>query len=198
MNLDDVKNSWNDQDFSATKIPREIPRPQNARSPLDRIRKNMKMEFYVQIVAVLLMGLFPFQFNFRADLIAPFFALYGVVIAITVYMLFKYFLLYKKLSDNTLSSMDHLYALYFDIRLSMEMYKTFVYILAPFVFMFVGMVALNHREGLVISANNIYIIIVSAIAFMILIAVLSSIWVKIFYGKYALQIKNLIDDLKEV
>jgi hypothetical protein len=197
MNLDDIKDLWHNQDSSATKALQEIPQPGNARGPLERIRKNMKKEFYVQVIAVILIGFFPYHFNFRTELVAPFFALYAVIVAITVYILVKYYFLYRKLSNNTLSSKDHLYALYFDIRLNMEMYKTFVYILVPFVLMSVGMVALNNREGLVISSREIYIIAGSSIVFMLMMAALTNAWVNYFYGKYARQIKALLDDLKE-
>jgi hypothetical protein len=197
MNLDNIKDLWHNQDSSATKVLQEVPQPGNARGPLDRIRKNMKKEFYAQVIAVILIGFFPYHFNFRTELVAPFIALYAVIVAITVYILVKYYFLYRKLSNNTLSSKDHLYALHFDIRLNMEMYKTFVYILVPFVLMSVGMVALNDREGLVISSREIYVIAGSSIVFMLMMAAVTSAWVNYFYGKYARQIKALLDDLKE-
>lgn len=143
------------------------------------------------------MGFFPYHFEFRQELIAPFFALYAVVVAITAYFMIKYYFLYKKLSNNTLSSKDHLYALYFDIRLNMEIYKAFAYSLVPFILIFIGMIVLNKKEGMVLSARDIYIIVGTYIMMMALIAVATSAWVNYFYGKYARQIKGLIDELKE-
>lgn len=197
MNLDDIKDSWNKQDASATDLPKEIPQHGQARGPLDLIRRNMRAELYVQIAAVILMGFLPYLFNFRTELVAPFFALYAVVVVITAYYLWKYYFLYRRLSNNTLSSKDHLYALYFDIRLNMEMYKSFAYSLLPFVLIFTGMGILNQRDRLIVSSREIYAIAGAYLVLMAMFAIVTGAWVNYFYGKYARQIKSLLDDLRE-
>lgn len=199
MNFDDIKPMWDSDQSSDMKLPNKISQLKRAHGPLDQIRKNMRYEFYAQIVAVVLMGfLFPLHFNFRPELIAPFFALYAVMVAITVYFLVKYYLFYKALSNITLTSREHLYNLYFEIRLHMEIYKAFSYSLVPFVLIFIGMVALSSKKDmLLISTKEIYIMVAAFAVTMALIAIGTSAWVNVFYGKYAKRIKALLDELNE-
>ena len=197
MNLDDIKNVWDKEEGGDIKVPQDLSSIQAAQGPLDRIKKNMKYELYVQIASLVFLGLMPFYLKFRAELMLPFFALYAVMLAISVYFLLKYYFYYKQLSNHTLNSKDHLYALYYDLRLNMEMYKSFAYSLMPFLLIFTGMMVMNAKKDLVISSTVIYIAVGSYIGIMVLISAATSAWVNSFYGRYAKQIKALLDELKE-
>ncbi len=199
MNLDDIKPTWDSDQTSDMKMPDRISQLNRAHGPLDRIRRNMRYEFYALVAAVALMGfLFPFLFNFRYELIAPFFALYAVMASITVYFLGKYYLFYKALSNPTLTSREHLYHLYFEIRLHMEIYKAFNYSLMPFFLIFIGMVTLDSKKDMLpISTKEIYLMVSVFVATMALVAIGTSAWVNVFYGKYAKRIKALLDELTE-
>jgi hypothetical protein len=197
MDLDEMKDIWDKEQDKTFRVPTDISHLKSAKGPLDKIRRNMKMELFAQVAAMILFALFPFHFEFRDELIAPFFALYAVMIAIIAYFLIRYYFVYRQLSNMSLTSKDHLYELYYEIRVHMEIYKTFSYSLIPFVLIFIGMAILNKKPELQLSTPSIYIAIGAYAVITGFIGVATSAWVNTFYGKHARQIKTLIDQLKE-
>jgi hypothetical protein len=200
MNLDDIKSTWQNESDSDIKIPESVAGLKSAHAPVERIRKNMKNELYAQIIAIIIMGFIPFHFKFRPEFMGPFYASYAILIAISFYYLLRFYFFYKRITDNSLSSKENLYALYYDIRLNIEMYKSFSYSLVPFILIFIGIVALNlkkfenvslHTPQVVLVASGLYIFI------MVVMGLATVSWIKYFYGRYIRQIKGLLDQLKE-
>jgi hypothetical protein len=82
----------------------------------------------------------------------------------------------------------------------MELYKTFTFALTPFMVMFLLGFALYAKPDLKIAElrNTVLIttliIISSAILF---IGLMTEWWVQHYYGKYAKEIKKVIDELKK-
>jgi hypothetical protein len=196
MNLDEIKSMWDNEPSSQPEL-NEVPQLTQAKGPLDRIRRNMRNELYAQIVSLVLLGMFPFYFEIREELIPPYFILCAVVIAIVFYYMLKYYFFYKRLSNTTLSSKEHLYTLYFEIRLNMEMYKAFSYSLVPFMLIFVGMIVVSQKWGMSVSSKEMYLLVGLYIVMMIVMALATTAWVNVFYGKYAKQIKRLLDEIIE-
>ena len=102
-----------------------------------------------------------------------------------------------------LNTKDSLYETYFDIRLNMEIYKTFGFALTPFLVLFlVGLMYFEISKTQEIVLNNLQnshlIILFVLIAFCILfMGIALEWWVKYFYGKYAKEIKKVLEELKE-
>ena len=197
MELDDFKSTWDQQLDSGINTPLTKPDITLAKGPLDKIRRNMKNELYAQLAAVVLMGLFPFVFHFSAMLFTPFYILYAVLIAIATYFMFRFYLFYRRLSGANMNSQEHLHALYYDIRLNMEMYQSFSYSLVPFILIFIGMIAYNTRRSasVAFTPDVLYMVIAAYVVIMVLMAWATHAWVHLFYGKYAREIKKLIDQL---
>lgn len=107
------------------------------------------------------------------------------------------------MNNVTLNTKDSLYETYFDIRLNMEIYKTYGFALTPFLVIFVvGLMYFEISKTQEIILNNLQnshlILLFVLIAFCILfMGVALEWWVKYFYGKYAKEIKKVIDELKE-
>ena len=102
-----------------------------------------------------------------------------------------------------LKTKDSLYETYFDIRLNMEIYKTFSFALTPFLALyFVGLFyygSTGKVEAQMANMSNavlvaMFVVVTLSILFMGLAA---EWWVKHFYGKYAKEIKKVLDELKE-
>jgi hypothetical protein len=65
--------------------------------------------------------------RFPAPMIAPYYLIYAIMVAISIYYLGKLLFFYNRLNKSTLNTKDSLYETYFDIRLNMELYKTFTF-----------------------------------------------------------------------
>ncbi|WP_306349653.1 hypothetical protein [Flavobacterium sp. '19STA2R22 D10 B1'] len=205
MNFDDIQSAWNsDSENKNIKVPTNLEQLKTANMPLDRIRKNMRLEIITQLLAIVFIGILPFKMEFNPKFITPFYMLYGVMILISIYYFTRFYFFYKRIDGSTLNSKENLFAVYYDIKLNIEMYKSFAYSLLPFAFCFLIMImmSLNGREkfgvlGSEMTENGMIIFVVLILALLGMIVAATEIWVRYYYGKYAKQIKNLLDQLKD-
>lgn len=202
MELQDLKQAWNEQ-------PGELPVieniPQNlekARQPLNALRQNMRREFYFQVFTMVVVGFLPQWFNLASSLLVFYYLLYGMMVAVTAYYFIKFYRFYTKIEDSSLQTAQNLLKIYYEIRLHLEMYKSLNYILYPFVFL---MLVMLQKERFYTELRNLdapdnwpFMIAVSVaigISVMLLI-VFTNQWVNSLYGKYARQVKQILDDLE--
>jgi len=205
MDFNDIQSAWKNDQNDQVKLPNIFEKLQEAHTPLDRIRHNLKNEFIYQIAAIVFLGLVPFLFHFSPLMQTAFYGLYVLFVAISVYFLIKLYLFYKRLNKISAATKDNLYDTYYDIRLNMELYKSFSYSLVPFALAFAGMISmsdysmeqftafLNKKSGdyFIATILGIFVGMTLSIAFM------TEWWVNHFYGKYAKDIRKIIDELKE-
>jgi hypothetical protein len=200
MDFNDIQSAWDNDNNENIVLPNNLEKIQTANTPLDKIKKNLKNELVFQTLTVLLSGFAPVMHGFPVKWITPFYFVYSMFAAVSIYYLVRLFLFYKRLSKTTLNTKDSLYETYFDVRLNMELYKTFTFALTPFMVMFLLGFALYAKPDLKIAElrNTVLIttliIISSAILF---IGLMTEWWVQHYYGKYAKEIKKVIDELKE-
>ncbi|MDR7211210.1 hypothetical protein [Flavobacterium piscis] len=203
MDFNDIQNAWNNEKTDNVVVPDNLKKIQSANTPLDKIRKNLKNEFFYQIISMILIGFSPIIFQFPEKSITPFYLLFSIFVAVSIYYLVKLYLFYKRLNNITLKTKDSLYETYFDVRLNMELYKTFGFALTPFVILFLighAYYQFPQTQNMTIDTlNNIQLAgIFSAVTFSILFMGLAlEWWVHHFYGKYAKEIRKVIDELKE-
>ncbi|MCC9072590.1 hypothetical protein LNQ49_13470 [Flavobacterium sp. F-65] len=203
MDFNDIQNAWNEDKPKNIILPDTLEKLGSAHMPLDKIRKNLRLDFFAQLLAILLMGFVPATSGFPIKMQLPYYLLYGIMIAITIYYLAKLFLFYKRLDGVFLSTKDSLYETYYDIRLNMQLYKTFTFSLIPFMILFmVGYIVFKTPEMIQVFNGEIeqskLIFIVGLLMFTILImGLFTEVWVYFFYGKYARQIKKILEELKE-
>ena len=200
MDFNDIQSAWDNDSNENVVLPTNLEKIQTANTPLDKIKKNLKNELVFQSLTVLLSGFAPVIHGFPLKWITPFYFVYSMFAAVSIYYLIRLFLFYKRLSKTTLNTKDSLYETYFDVRLNMELYKTFTFALTPFMVMFLLGFALYAKPDLKIAELNntvlitTLIIISSAILF---VGLMTEWWVQHYYGKYAKEIKKVIDELKE-
>jgi hypothetical protein len=203
MDFNDIQNAWNNEKTENVVLPNNLQKIQSANTPLDKIRKNLKNEFIYQIISIAFIGLVPLIYNFSPKMIALYYLLFSLFMAISVYYLVKLYLFYKRLNSITLKTKDSLYETYFDIRLNMELYKTFGFALTPFMVLFlIGYLYFNLSQTQTFTIDTVsnfqLAALFSAITFSILFMGLGlEWWVHHFYGKYAKEIRKVLDELKE-
>lgn len=205
MNFDDFKSAWeNDKAEDPIKTTIDLDKFKTARLPLDQLRAKMKDEFWVQCIALLITAFFPQIFGLSQGFYLPFYGFFVFYLAICVYYLSRFYFFYKRLLPADLPTMENLYETYYDIKLHIEIYKSFTYALLPFAFVFGGMIILNVKNGKIVRmfmehgiSNNLTIVLVASFAIgMIVLMLITEFWVRKQYGKYAAQIRQLLDELK--
>ena len=203
MNFDHIKAAWDDESANDFVVPQKIEQLKSAQQPVDKIKKNMKHELFAQFFAIVLIGFFPQMFNIAQELYVLYYALYALMVVISAYYLVKFYFFFKEINHSTLSSKENLYELYYEIRLKIETYKSFSYILMPFAILFCTILIFGQeKQNLLnklgtISNTNMILFFVLFSAIVILITVMTNWWVNYFYGKYVKQIKYVLDELKD-
>ena len=200
MDFNDIQSAWNNENTKNVVVPTQLEKVQQANTPLDKIRKNLKNEFIYQIVSIVLIGFAPYLNGFPEQAITPFYLLFSLFVAVSAYYLIKLFIFYKRLNKTALNTKDNLYETYFDIRLNMELYKTFGFALTPFMILFlVGVLyfKLPNAATLFTDSTNSIVLFVSVLFSMLFMGIASEWWVHFFYGKYAKEIRTVLDELKE-
>ncbi|MBS7787807.1 hypothetical protein KIH23_10915 [Flavobacterium sp. CYK-55] len=201
MDFNELQSAWNNDHPNPASLPHNLDRIQSANTPLDRIKKNLKNEFIYQIISIVILGFAPAFYAFPQNAILPFYLMFAIFVAVCIYYLVKLYLFYRRLAQTTLNTKDSLYETYYEIRINMELYKTFGFALTPFLILFlIGFWYLKMPETVLSESGNhtflmaAFCIVVFCILFM---GIALEWWVHYFYGKYARELKKVIDQLKE-
>lgn len=201
MDFNDIQSAWKNEKTENVTLPTHLDRINSANMPLEKIKKNLKNEFLYQILSIIFIGFVPFVFKVPANAIALFYLLFSIFVAVCIYYLVKLYVFYRRLGKTTLNTKDSLYETYFDIRLSMELYKTFGFALIPFVILFLfGFMYYKIPYFFTKGLDNTSFLVTtfSIVIFSILFMGLAlEWWVHYFYGKYAKEIRKVLDELKE-
>ncbi|MET6997516.1 hypothetical protein [Chitinophaga defluvii] len=205
MNFDDLKSAWDSDKTANVDTPVHLTRLKTAQTPIDQLRKQMKQEFFLHCLALIITGFVPQLLNFNPVFILPFYALYTLYVAICAYYMIKMYLFYKRLSTNALSSRDNLYETYYDIRIHVEMYKSYTYAISPFAILIGLILILNAKDGALLNSiqekglaeKDIFLVGGALLAAIVAIIITTEIWISRYYSKYAKQIRQLLDLLKD-
>ncbi|SHE92427.1 hypothetical protein [Chryseobacterium takakiae] len=197
MNIDELKNTWN-QDDSFEETP-EISMEQKNKInlPLEKIRGNMRMEFWSTV------GIFVFAFGVIALSPGPFkFKFYiTILIASMVFVTFfffsKFFKLYKNMSSPMMKTYDSLKDLLHQFELNKQYYSSFYLSFVPFLVCEIIIVLEFIPRPFPLSNIKIAgILIGSLVIVMPLLFVMGKWWFKKFYGKFIRQIEDLVNELR--
>jgi membrane-bound ClpP family serine protease len=201
MDFNDIQSAWKNEKTENVVLPTQLDKINSANMPLEKIKKNLRNEFFYQILSIIFIGFVPFFYSFPANAMPPFYLLFSIFVAVCIYYLVKLYVFYRRLGKTALSTKDSLYETYFDIRLNMELYKTFGFALIPFVILFlIGFMYYVTPDFFAKGLNSTPFLVTtfSIVTFSILfMGVALEWWVHYFYGKYAKEIRKVIDELKE-
>ncbi|GEP90157.1 hypothetical protein SAMN05660909_01588 [Chitinophaga terrae (ex Kim and Jung 2007)] len=206
MNFDDIKDAWNnDEENEKLRVPASIDQLKSAQLPVEKLRRGMKGEMYVQLFSLLIIGLVPQIIFLSPVFVVPFYTLYVAMLGVSAYYFFKLYVFYKSSGAVTLTSKESLYELYYEARLSIEMYKSYTYVLCPFGLVMGALLILSHRGAALTNlydfavANEQVALILSAslVTSLFSVFLVTEYWTKSSYGKYIRQIKSVLDEIKE-
>jgi membrane-bound ClpP family serine protease len=201
MDFNDLQSTWKNENTENVKLPNHLEKINSANMPLEIIKKNLKNEFVYQIYSIIFLGLIPFILSFPTKGMAIFYLMFSLFVGVCIYYLVKLYRFYLRLGKTTLNTKDSLYETYFEIRLNMELYKTFGFALVPFLILFLfGIFYYETPEFFNKGLNSTPFLVTtfSIVVFSILyMGFALEWWVHHFYGKYAKEIRKVIDELKE-
>ncbi|WP_400261366.1 hypothetical protein ACFX5U_15770 [Sphingobacterium sp. SG20118] len=202
MNLDELKSAWNADNTDNVRIPSRIKKLGAAKLPLDKLKRNMKNEFYMQSTCILLAAFAPQLLKINPSLYAFYYAFYVISIVISVYYMNLFRLFYNKINHYTAGTKDNLLEIYYEFKLNIERYHAFTFLLLPIAFAAHGFYSYSMllQRGEDISANSHEAIIsfITISLFVSIFVILTTLaWTKYLYGPYLGQLKIILDELKE-
>ncbi|WP_316829991.1 hypothetical protein [Pedobacter aquatilis] len=198
MNFDDLKNEWNAENLQESQVSENMLSIKAAQTPIDIIRKKMKHEFTYQLVALALMGLFPYLFGFSADMKLVFFVFYAITCGFIVHYFFKFYKFYKNSYDMSLDSRKNILWFFYEMKLNIELYKALTYIIA---FIWVGFIAVylliektSLTNKILAKLSPVYILLNCFIT-IVIIGIITELWAWHYYGKHLKRVGNVVDQL---
>lgn len=201
MNFDQLKEQWNKED-SDVHIPDTIKQLKESKHPIEKIQKNMKKEFPMQILAIILIAFFPLQFKFPHSQYILYYVSYTMMVVISSYYLLGFYKFYKQTELYTGNTKNSLWKIYHELRLNMERYQSFGFLLLPHLLITIGLVIYNtmkeqgkslpelsasHQQGLIIA------VLIGTLGFITSIV----LWTKYIYGGSAKQLENILNEMDE-
>ncbi|MBL7767951.1 MAG: hypothetical protein JNK20_03210 [Flavipsychrobacter sp.] len=202
MNLDELQQAWGKEGSDSEPLNLVFEKLKKAHQPLDRIRINMKNELFYQSFAILLMGFWPIYFKFNQHFSIAYYSIYALLLMVSAYYFLRFYRFFKESHLYTGNSKDNLYELYYEIRLNMEAYKSFSFLLVPFAMIAALLIVFNRRllkypDKQLMEAGDWIVIPVVLVLMTVFIIWATNWWVEKYYGKHAKQIRKLLDELKE-
>ena len=203
MDFNDIQNAWNNEKNNDVVLPDTMERIKSAHTPLDKIKRNVRGEFKYQMFSLCFLGLVPSFYKFPEKMLILYYLLFSLYLAVCLYYFRKFYFWYKKIDIISLKTKDNLYETYYEIRLNMELYKTFGFALTPFLILYLigfSYYAFYFVPGIILTEfTNIHLfgLFFIVVFSMLIMGVTLDWWVHKFYGKFAEQIRNVLDELKE-
>ncbi|WP_418124133.1 hypothetical protein ACNFU2_06035 [Chryseobacterium sp. PTM-20240506] len=192
MNIDELKNTWNDDVFEETPEI-SIENKNKISLPLERMRKNMRKEFFSTIgififgFAIVWLCGAPFKFKFYLTILLASMAI------VTFFFFSKFFKLYKDMSNPQMKTYDGLKDLLHQFELNKQYYLSFYLSFIPFLVCEIIIVLEFIPRPQPLSDLKIAGILISSVLFgLFSLYLLGKYWFQKFYGKYIVTIENLV------
>ncbi|BAP33789.1 uncharacterized protein CHSO_4752 [Chryseobacterium sp. StRB126] len=201
MNFDQLKEQWNNED-SNVHIPDTIEQLKESKHPIEKIQKNMKKEFPAQVLAIILIGFFPLQFNFSASQYLIYYISYTLMVVISTYYLYGFYKFYKQTELYTGNTKSSLWKIFHELRLNMERYQSFGFLLLPHFLLTIVLTIYNTLEekGKTLSEltnAHQYSLILTVLIGTLFVVISIILWTKYIYGRQAKQLENILNEMDE-
>ncbi|MBC9912612.1 hypothetical protein [Chitinophaga varians] len=169
--------------------------------PINKIRKNMKEEGVLQIIGLIFLAALPRYFVLSPRAMVGYYSLYAILVSVAGYYLYQFYQFYRRLATTNLSAKEHLYGTYYEIRIHLEMYRSFTYIILVLMLGFATLYGLIDTPHILKSiqdklhVNGIMVLAVALVGMVTLIGIGTEYTLESYYGKYLKQIRQQIAEL---
>ena len=202
MNFDQLKEQWNNEDGENVHIPNTIEQLKKSKHPIEKIQKSMKAEFPFQIISVILFAFFPQLLDFPPSQYVIYYTSYAILVVISSYYLYGFYKFYKQTELYTGNTKTSLWKIYHELKLNMERYQSFGFLLLPHFMITLGLVFYNTFQKKGISLGSFADSYQQALIIIVLlgtVAIVASIvlWTKYLYGRQAKRLENILNETDE-
>lgn len=194
MNFNELQKQWQNEEV---KVPLFSLEQQNkVNHPLTKIRKNMKMEFWSNLMTFVFILIFLFTLeNVRT-------ITYAIILTITAILVtgiygIKFFVFYKEISGLGYNTKNALQYLMHQFELQKQHYTSYYIAFIPiivcsYIILFEYLPFYQHQS------DYIFIVFFSLTVLLglIFLYVLGNWWFHFFYGKYIQQIEEILEELQ--
>lgn len=173
----------------------------NTIQPVNKIRKQMKQEGILQVLGLILLSVLPRYLAMSSTMMLGYYCLYAVTMSISGYYLSKFYLFYQRLTSADLSTREHLYSTYYEIKIHLEMYRAFTYIIVALALGFVTMYGMIDAPYILkeiggnVDSKVIMVLVAAFVGLVALIGAATEWGLSMYYGKYLKEIRAMITDL---
>ncbi|MBP2618295.1 hypothetical protein [Chryseobacterium jejuense] len=201
MNFDQLKEQWNNEDNNVH-IPDTIEQLKESKHPIEKIQKSMKKEFPMQVFAIILLAFFPQILNFPISQYVIYYTSYVMLVAISSYYSFGFYKFYKQTELYTGNTKNSLWKIYHELKLNMERYQSFGFLLLPHFMITLGLefYKVLAKKGMTFeNVTNSYqhTLIISVLIGTIAMILNIVLWTKYIYGRHAKQLENILNEMEE-
>lgn len=196
MNIDELKSTWN-EDVSEEMPEISIEQRNKISLPLEKMRKNMRMEFW-SVIGIFIFSFIvcafcrPFKFQFYITVLV------ASMLLVTIFFFSKFFRLYNDISNPMLKTYDSLKDLLAQFNLNKQYYLSYYLSFVPFIVceMIIVIEFIPWREPM--SEMKAAVILIGSVTVgLFLLFISGNFWFKRYYGRYITHIEEILKDFKK-
>jgi len=204
MNIDDLKDAWNNDEPQGMQLPDNTVINRKTTSVIDKVRSNMKSEFiatiaaYPFIIAYLVFShQTPFFFNIASVLLFTVMILNG-------YFYARFYAFYKTTGSYNFSVKESIRKITYELELNTEIYKAYNFCVVPLaiiltITLFCGKSISGYLQHLLvsdtISVKSMLFIFMNIVCSFAITFAITNYYIKSLYGKHIAELKQVIADL---
>ena len=207
MNIDELKDAWGQDEPQDMQLPMSTEALGKTNSVVGRIRKNMRSELIALLVsyAILLIYLFAgvrTNFLFNITII-----LFFIILVLNCFYYFRFYVFYRSIARYDLNLKNNIGKIAYELELNTEIYKTYNFSVTPIailatITLISSQVASDRMQHFLASSEIVSLGTLLAIFGTILVSfivtyVFISWHVRLQYGKYLAELKQVMNDLGE-
>ena len=205
MNIDDLKDAWNQDEPQGMQIPVSTATFGKTQSAVSRIRRNMRNEFigsliaYGALIALLFYGVkSALAFNTAGIFVF-------IILVLNSFYYLRFYVFYKSIGGNDFNIQNNIRKVTYDVALNIEIYKTYNFCITPLAAL-VGFVLLCGKNGAdyirhivntdtFISPGSLLLTFLIILISFAVTYLCVNYHIKTQYGKYLAELKMVMDDL---
>jgi hypothetical protein len=207
MNIDELKDAWDKDEPKGMSLPLSTEMLGKTTSVVGKSRKKMRAEFIALLVCYTIIILFLFsgdQSSFFIDMIK---ILLFSILLLNGFYYFRFYVFYKSIGRYDLNIKSSIRKIVYELELNAEIYKTYSFSAMPLSMLTAGAFIASKlnfiymhnvfAHGSRISVNAMLWICSTILISYIVTYFLISLSVRLTYGKYIDELKQVMNDLGE-
>lgn len=206
MNFDSLKQKMDAENMENNQIPTQIKDIKSSNMPIENVRKRMITEVITQLACIVLFFIIPSFITLNPLAKGIYYIIMFVISLITLGYLAKMVWFLKKTSDLTTGSKETVLGYIYDLKLTLEVYKTAIIagsLLLPFpiIALILGHATkqetiFNDLISLNITPTQILIYAIGYLAFALIIYFVTVSWSNSLYGTPIKQLEKTLQEFE--